>query len=184
MSVYLERVYSSLSFQLCVLSSLNLFPENKSFLLSSSINLCSVGRIQVVLLTKTAPTFHQKMIYFYKNNDESSFRLSSLFLSPLGVIYTWASLRRILIKMTVLRRRKHEKKWLEHYLLGAFLGPHTISLVLQIINVSGVGIKKGIKKRPYGRVHQRIMICCYLQKKKGKKGGWEWGRVEKWLEHC
>lgn len=64
-----------------------------------------------------------------------------------------------------------KKKRREHYLLGAFLGPHTISLALQIINVSGVGIKKGIKKRPYGRAHQRIMICCYLQKKKGKKGG-------------
>lgn len=26
--------------------------------------------------------------------------------------------------------------------------------------------KERIKKRPYGRAHQRIMICCYSQKKK------------------
>lgn len=30
--------------------------------------------------------------------------------------------------------------------------------------------KERIKKRPYGRAHQRIMICCYSQKKK-REGG-------------
>lgn len=62
--------------------------------------------------------------------------------------------------MTVLRNDNGPLLVLSFLFSDAFLG--AAATAVQIINVS----RLWIKKRPYGRAHQRIMICCYLQNEK------------------